>query len=95
VRKDIPWGNIAAQLVHAAGESSQGNLPNNTFAVVLSASNEQELLAIATNLQKAGIKHKLIKEPDPPFNGAAMAIGVAPCQREVVKPYLRNLPLLK
>lgn len=85
-----------AQLIHAAGESSPGNLPENTHAVALYAKDEEELLALAKRLEDAKIAHRLIREPDAPYNGAAMAIGLVPCARTTpVKKILGRYPLVK
>jgi hypothetical protein len=95
VRDDLPRGAQAAQLVHAAGESSPGNLPSHTFAIVLVSRDEEHLREIGWDLFKNGIKHKLVFEPDPPYNGQLMAIGVIPTERSKIRPFLSRLPLLK
>lgn len=78
VRGDLPRGVIAAQLVHAAGESVRGELPPGTRAVVLAVHDERSLVRVAARLHDLGVPHRLIREPDPPWCGAAMAIGVCP-----------------
>lgn len=95
VRRDLRLGDLAAQLVHAAGETSPGNLPDDTHAVVLAVDHEQDLVDLATRLERAGIAHKLIREPDAPFNGAATALGVAPGPRRPLRRLLSRLPLLR
>jgi hypothetical protein len=86
---------MAAQIVHAAGESVTENLPPNTSAIVLSVPSENELLGVAQQLQRAGIAHVAIREPDPPYNGVFTAIGVAPvADRKPLKRILSRLPLL-
>ncbi len=82
-------------MIHAAGESSPGNLPNSTFAVALTCRDESELQQLAIRLDHAGIAFKLIHEPDAPYNNQLMAIGVMPVKKSVVKKLLSNLPLLK
>jgi len=82
-------------LVHAAGESSPGNLPHDTHAIVLSVPNEPALAALAERLTKAGVAHVTIREPDAPWNDALMAIGLAPGRKEVLRKHLSSLPLLK
>jgi len=91
----LPVGVIAAQLVHAAGESSNGNLPEGTIAIVLAVPNIAKLLALEKRLIDANISHKAIREPDAPWNGEIMAIGVQPMERNKIKKYFSNLPLLK
>ena len=56
VRKDLAIGVLAAQVVHAAGESSPGNLPEGTYAIVLAVPDEGALKAVAARLQLAGVK---------------------------------------
>lgn len=96
VRRDLDLGTIAAQVVHAAGESSPGNLPEGTIAVVLSANDESHLLEIESSLVGRGVAHVAIREPDPPHFGALMAIGVVPlADRRVLHPVTRKLSLLR
>lgn len=95
VRSDLPLGFLAAQIVHAAGESSPGNMPVNTNAVVLSVPDECSLHLLERQLQRAGVQHVSIREPDAPWNGALTAIGLMPiADRSTVKPLLTRLPLL-
>ena len=92
----MPLGNLAAQLTHAAGESSPGNLPPNTHVVVLAAPNEGKLLRAHRRLSDRDIPHVLIREPDAPFNGEATAIGVYPIKdRRPVRRAFAGLKLLK
>jgi len=78
VRRDVPLGTIAAQLIHAAGASSPGALPGDTRAVALMVDSEAELALLAERLELAEIPHVAIREPDPPWSGALMAIGILP-----------------
>lgn len=82
-------------MIHAAGESSPGNLPENTHAIALQAADEAELLRISRTLTEAGVSHRLIREPDPPYLGQAMAIGIPPQQRALLRPFLGKLALFK
>jgi peptidyl-tRNA hydrolase len=97
VRQDLPRGFLAAQVVHAAGESAGGTIPDGTYAVVLAARDEDQLLEVHEDLKAAGgIPHVLIQEPDPPWLGQATAIGVRPTRnRRRVASVLGRLPLLK
>jgi len=110
VRRDLPLGDLAAQLVHAAGESASlyrpsvegsdklaenSGLPDDTHAVVLAVEGEDELVALSARLERAGVPHKLIREPDAPFNGAATALGIVPCLRRPLRRFLSRYPLLK
>lgn len=82
-------------LVHAAGESSPGNLPHDTHAIVLSVPDEPALSALAKRLEKFGVAHVTIREPDAPWNSALMAIGIVPARKEELKRHLSSLPLLR
>ncbi len=95
VRKDLPRGLQSAMLVHAAGESSPGNLPHDTHAIVLAVPDEPALVALAERLAKRGVAHVTIREPDAPWNDALMSIGLMPARREDLKRHLSSLPLLK
>lgn len=94
MRRDLPVGFLAAQVVHAAGESSPGDLPCGTIAVVLVASPE-ELEALERRLAREGIAHVAIREPDAPWNGMLTAIGIAPVtDRTRIRALTSSLPLL-
>lgn len=95
MRSDLPRGIQAAQLVHAAGESSPGDLPEGTHAVVLAVPDELALHRVAKRLEAAGIEFVRINEPDAPYAGALMSIGVRPARKEVVRRALSSLPLLR
>lgn len=87
----------AAQCIHAAGESSPGNLPKGTYAIALHARDEANLWQIAAQLKMAGIAHHLIVEADEPYSGQAMAIGIEPCDRKnkALKRITSKLQLIK
>lgn len=95
MRGDLPHGIQAAQIIHAAGKSSPGNLPVGTYAVALTVPNEAALRELATTLERAGLPRHLIVEDDAPYTGQAMALGIAPCDRKTLKPYLARYPLVK
>lgn len=95
VRKDLPLGILAAQAVHAAGESSPGHLPEGTHAYVLAVPDEAALLREADRLERAGLKVTRVVEPDPPYFGALMALGVAPGRKEDIRRHVSSLPLLR
>lgn len=81
--------------MHAAGESSPGNIAKGTHAVVLAVPNVAKLLALEKRLIEDNIKHVAIREPDAPWNNEIMAIGVFPCFKKRVSKYLSCYPLLK
>lgn len=95
VRTDLPLGVQAAQLIHAAGQSSPGNLPDGTYAVALSVKDEAELRALADALEQAGLSRQLIVESDEPYAGQAVALGIAPMERRALKRFLSRFPLVK
>lgn len=64
--------------------------------MALAARDEQHLLKIADRLKQRSIPFKLIREPDAPYFGEAMAIGLYPTQnRQPIKRALSRLPLIK
>lgn len=95
VRADLPKGVQAAQIVHAAGESSPGNLAEGTYAVVLEVPDESALRAVKARLGLAQVALVAVYEPDSPFNGQLMALGLVPVRKEAVRRHLSSLPLLK
>lgn len=86
---------MGAQIIHGAGESSPGSLPDNTYAVCLTAKNEQDLLCLEERLIRDGVPHKAVRETDAPYNGQLMCLGFVPCDRKLLRKYLSNYPLLK
>jgi hypothetical protein len=82
-------------LVHAAGESSPGGLPSDTYAVVLTVRDEAALRAVAARLKLARVELIEVHEPDAPWNGALMSLGLAPARKEVLRRFVSSLPLLR
>ena len=96
MRKDLPFGVALAQTTHAAGESAQNvAVPSNTHAVVLAVSDEQSLLLVEQKLSLAGIEFVAIREPDEPYCGQILAIGIKPQPRNKLRKLLANLPLYR
>jgi len=95
VRSDLPAGILAANIVHAAGESSPGNLPSGTHAIVLTVPDEPALRAMRARLELAQVAHVACEEPDPPYHGALMSLGLTPGRKEHLRRYVSSLPLLK
>lgn len=96
MRDDLPRGVLAAQIVHASGESVRTPVDPGTHAVVLSVPDEATLVLVAECLALYQIDHVLIREPDEPWRGAAMAIGLAPVSdRRTVRRVLGQLSLLR
>lgn len=88
-------GHQAAQLIHAAGASSPGNLPVGTYAIALHAKDEDELKRINYALLQEGIGCSTIIESDAPYSGQLMAIGIAPMDRRRLRRLLSRYPLVK
>lgn len=96
IRKDLPFGVALAQTVHASGESAQNTtVPPNTHAVVLAVPDEATLLAVEEKLKQYDIVIVSVREPDMPWNGQLMAIGIPPQPREKIRRLLSNLPLYR
>lgn len=95
VRDDLPRGVLAAQLIHAAGESGAGQ--RGLYAVALVVRDEAALLLVEDRLRFHEVPHRAIREPDPPWCGQLMAIGVVPMVRDDrdLRRVLQRLPLLK
>jgi peptidyl-tRNA hydrolase len=99
-------GTTAAQVTHAAGESfaaftrdSHKRLgrhiePAGTIAVVLGVPSESALRAWEKKLLRYRVQHVAIREPDAPWNGQLMAIGLWPVERRPTFTLLRRLKLL-
>lgn len=91
-------GVQAAMIIHAAGASAQ--LPDAestgppTHAVALTAA-PAELARLARTLAIAGLPLALIHEPDPPWRGALMAIGLAPMSRVRARRHLAHVALVR
>lgn len=81
--------------MHAAGESSPGDLANGTYAVVLAVPDEAALQQLADELYVNAVPHVVIVETDGPHAGQAMAIGLRPGRKEVLRRSLSSLPLLR
>lgn len=82
-------------LIHAAGESSPGNLDEGTYAIALTVPDEGAMRAVSARLKLAGVSHVRVTEPDAPYSGQLMALGLVPARKEDVRRFLSSLPLLK
>ena len=95
MRTDLPIGVIAAQIAHAAGESSPGDLKEGTHAIVLGVPSEEALRAALASATLRGMRATPINEPDAPYCGQLMSIGFAPVPRSVGRRALSSLPLFR
>jgi hypothetical protein len=94
VRLDLPLGVAMSQVAHAAGESfyvlgwRDGTEEavrvdpsiSQTRVVILGVKNEAKLVDALQRLREAHVEVSPIFEPDEPYNGQLMAIGVLPTQ---------------
>lgn len=85
---------LAAQVVHAAGESVFHKVRPGTYAVVLGATATQ-LAELEQRLAAAGVRFSAIRESDPPYNGELLALGIEPRPKAEVRPLVSSLPLLR
>jgi len=70
--------------------------PEPIHAVVLAVADEAQLLELDAVLDAARVSHRLVLEPDAPWNGQAMALGIEPTRdRAELRPFLKKLKLLK
>lgn len=92
IRRDLTPGQALAQATHAAGES--GPATAGTHAVVLAAEDETHLLALSQALRSAQIQHHQIFEPDPPWSGQMLALGIRPGPRtRALRRIVGSMPL--
>lgn len=63
--------------------------------MALTVKDEAELRSLAATLGQARLPRHLIVEADAPYTGQAMAIGICPTDRKLLKPYLAGFPLMK
>ena len=92
VKSGLSKGLMAAMIIHAAGESSSGNLPEETRAVALEA-DEGRLQFLAQQLEVAEIDHRRIEE-----DGELFAIGIRPMDGDALRAVKRatsSLPLIR
>lgn len=96
VRADLPLGLLAAQVIHAAGESGRmAPIPDGTHAIALAAEDESDLQKLAQRLTELKIPHAAIVEGDAPYIGQLMAIGLAPCCNGIAKAACRGRRALR
>lgn len=82
VRADLPLDALIVNVAHAAGESLvEAPIPKTTRLVLLQVPNALELAETAVSARMKGFTVADVYEPDPPYNGALMAIGLAPSTR--------------
>ena len=94
-------GVLGSQIAHAAGESmlvehERGYDPGLIHVVLLVAKHSDDLETLGRALVGAGIPHVVIREPDPPYNGVATAVGISPTlDRERVRALVSVFKVLR
>ena len=81
-------------IVHAAGLSAY-EVRDNTFAVVLASPDEERLVRLEQRLLLNQVPHSSFREPDQPWDGSLMSIGLHPVEdRRTIRRFLRGFSLL-
>lgn len=99
VRRDLPVGVVAAMVTHAAGESAAlyekmlGEF-DGAYAVVLAVKTELRLEKAKALLDTHDIAYTEVRESSAPYNGALMALGLMPIERDEVEEILNDFQLL-
>lgn len=78
---------------HIVARSKIDGIPRPT-AVVLGARNEQRLQRLERLLRTRGVSFVAIREPDPPFHGQLMAIGLHPGDRDALARHVNEFQLI-
>lgn len=90
------FGIGVCQAIHAATECIRTvPVSDQTHVVALVAEKSEDLVLLAERLREAGIHHVLIREPDPPYNGAATAVGIEPQDRERIRPFVAHFKVFR
>jgi hypothetical protein len=94
-------GVLACQAAHAAAESillphAVDYDPGEIQVCVLVAKSSDELEALGEALIAARIPRVVIHEPDPPYNGVATAVGIAPTRdRDPIRQLVGGFKVLR
>jgi hypothetical protein len=79
VRKDLPVYVQMVNVGHACGEAVlSAPISKRTVIRLLHVADEAELLQYRDKLVAKGFNVATVLEPDPPYNGAAMAVATEP-----------------
>jgi hypothetical protein len=71
----------------------RANIPRPT-AVILGARNEHRLLRLERLLLAHGVPHVAVREPDAPFCGQLVAIGIVPGPKHELLPFVADFNML-
>lgn len=69
--------------------------PSETYAIVLGARNESRLLKLERALREAGVPHVAVREPDSPYNGQLMAVGLVPAPAHELRRHVADFHMLR
>lgn len=94
-RDDLPRNILALSVMHAAGESSPGDLPSDTHGALLAVPSESALAAQAERLRARGLRVIEIREDRAPYNGQLMALGIPPGRKEDLRRHFGGLATLR
>jgi hypothetical protein len=84
IRRDIPVEKQMVNVGHAAGESIRvAPIDKRTRIRLLWVEDEKELLLFYDKMKEKSYPVDIVYEPDPPYNGAAMAVGTEPMTERV------------
>lgn len=87
---------MVANTIHAVAESTPSQLPPESIAVALQATDELHLRAVSRDLSAREVPHHVVVETDGPYAGQAMAIGIRPTRdRRAVRKAVSGLPLVR
>lgn len=78
-------------LIHAAANSATGTT-DHTYAVALTAKDEQALIELDKTLSWQEIPHCAFRDPD--WENQLMSVGIFPNDRRVVRRYLKHFSLI-
>lgn len=82
-----------AQAIHAAGETG-GDIPQNCPAIALETDSDS-LLDLEAKLWDDAVPYEPIREPDDPYNGQLLAIGIFPGEKEILQKYVSTFRLAR
>lgn len=78
----------------APGSTLKQFIPDRTVAVILGARNAAKLHRLSQKLAEANVPHVLVFEPDEPYCGQLMAIGLVPGEKALLADHVRGFHML-
>jgi hypothetical protein len=86
---------MAAMIIHAAGESAGGPVPDGTHAIALMVPDEAALRRELVRMRMRGCALVEITEDQEPYAGQLMALGLVPGRKEDLRRHCSSLPMLR